>query len=146
MMSEHSAQLSSLPFGICTWLWRYTCLLLLISMLWHRQAIFESKGDKLSNRKYQPYPLLSYFSMVVCQGCLLIHILSLNYIYIPENWEFVFIIIVQFTISANRWIPFALANPVHLFVHYTISLSSLCKLICRHCTYKMPVGYILSSV
>ena len=44
--SEHSAQLTSLPFGFRTWLWRYTCLLLLISMLWHRQAIFESKGDK----------------------------------------------------------------------------------------------------
>ena len=28
----------------CTWI--YTHLLLLISMLWHRQAIFESKGDK----------------------------------------------------------------------------------------------------
>ena len=30
---------------------RITCLLLLISMLWHRQAIFESKakGDKLSS-------------------------------------------------------------------------------------------------
>ena len=27
---------------------RQECLLLLISMLWHRQAIFESKGDKLS--------------------------------------------------------------------------------------------------
>ena len=25
----------------------HTCLLLLISMLWHRQAIFKSKGDKL---------------------------------------------------------------------------------------------------
>ena len=61
-------------FGIRTWLWRYTCflllismtyihtymhacmhtyihtyLLLLISMLWHRQAIFESKGVKLSS-------------------------------------------------------------------------------------------------
>ena len=32
-------------------LWRYTCLLL-ISMLWHRQAIFESKGDKLSTSAY----------------------------------------------------------------------------------------------
>ena len=35
-----------------SWLWhlarRYACLLL-ISMLWHRQAIFESKGDKLSS-------------------------------------------------------------------------------------------------
>ena len=27
----------------------HTCLLLLISMLWHRQAIFKSKGDKLSS-------------------------------------------------------------------------------------------------
>ena len=27
----------------------HTCLLLLISMLWHRQAIFDSKGDKLSS-------------------------------------------------------------------------------------------------
>ena len=49
MISEHSAHSTPQPFGICTWLWRYTCLLLLISMLWHRQAIFESKGDKLSS-------------------------------------------------------------------------------------------------
>ena len=49
MIIEHSAHLTPQPFGIRTWLWRYTCLLLLISMLWHRQAIFESKGDKLSS-------------------------------------------------------------------------------------------------
>ena len=49
MISKHSANLTPLPFGIRTWLWRYTCLLLLISMLWHREAIFESKGDKLSS-------------------------------------------------------------------------------------------------
>ena len=49
MISKHSAHLTSLPFGIRTWLWRYTYLLLLISMLWHRQAIFESKGYKLSS-------------------------------------------------------------------------------------------------
>ena len=49
MISEHSAHSTQQPFGIRTWLWRYTCLLLLISMLWHRQAIFESKGDKLSS-------------------------------------------------------------------------------------------------
>ena len=49
MFSEHLAHWTPLPFGIRTWLWRYTCLLLLISMLWHRQAIFESKGDKLSS-------------------------------------------------------------------------------------------------
>ena len=41
--------LDPLPVGIRTWLWRYTCLLLLISMLWHKQAIFKSKGDKLSS-------------------------------------------------------------------------------------------------
>ena len=33
-----------------------------------------------------------------------------------------------------------------LFLQYTISLSSLCELIWRHWTYKMPVIYILSSV
>ena len=38
------------------------------------------------------------------------------------------------------------ADRIRLFVHYTISLSSLCKLICRHWTYKMPVRYVLSSV
>ena len=38
MISKHSAHLTPLPFGIRTWLWRYTYLLLLISMLWHRQA------------------------------------------------------------------------------------------------------------
>ena len=49
MISEHSAHSTPQPFGIRTWFLRYTCLLLLISMLWHRQAIFESKGDKLSS-------------------------------------------------------------------------------------------------
>ena len=49
MISEHSAHSTPLPVGFRTWLWRYTCFLLLISMLWHGQAIFESKGDKLSS-------------------------------------------------------------------------------------------------
>ena len=52
MISKHSAHSTSLPIGFRTWLWRYTCLLFLISMLWHRQAIFESKGDKLSSSWY----------------------------------------------------------------------------------------------
>ena len=47
MISEHSAHLTPLSVDIRTRLWRYTCLLLLISMLWHRQGIFKSKGDKL---------------------------------------------------------------------------------------------------
>ena len=52
MISKDSAHSTSLPVGFRTWLWRYTFLLLLISMLWHRQAIFESKRDKL-------FPLLN---------------------------------------------------------------------------------------
>ena len=47
MISEHSAHLTPLSVDFRTWLWRYTYLLLLISMLWHRHAIFKSKGDKL---------------------------------------------------------------------------------------------------
>ena len=49
MINEHSAHLAPLSVDFRTWLWRYTYLLLLISMLWHRQAIFKSKGDKLSS-------------------------------------------------------------------------------------------------
>ena len=41
---------------------------------------------------------------------------------------------------------FWLADRTRLFVQYTISLSSLCKLIWRYWTYEMPVRYILSSV
>ena len=62
-----------------------------------------------------------------------------------ENREFVLIIIVQFMMSANIRIRFGL-QIVLFFVQYTISLSSLCELIWRHWTYKMPVRYILSSV
>ena len=47
MISEHSVHLTPLSVDFRTWLWRYTYLLLLISMLWHRQAIFKSEGDKL---------------------------------------------------------------------------------------------------
>ena len=47
MISEHSAHLTQLSVDSRTWLWRYTCLLLLISMLWHRQAIFKWNWDKL---------------------------------------------------------------------------------------------------
>ena len=46
MISEHSAHLTPLSVDFRTCLWRYTYLLL-ISMLWHRQAIFKSKRDKL---------------------------------------------------------------------------------------------------
>ena len=51
MISEHSAHSTPLPdiYEFRTGLWRNTSLLLLILMLWHRQAVFESKWDKLSS-------------------------------------------------------------------------------------------------
>ena len=49
MISEHSAHLTPLSVDFRTWLWRYTYLLLLISMLWHRQELYKSKGDKLGS-------------------------------------------------------------------------------------------------
>ena len=58
-----------------------------------------------SNRKYPPFPLLSYFSVVVCLRCLLHHILLLIACTFRENREFVFIIIVQFMMSANNRVP-----------------------------------------
>ena len=60
------------------------------------------------HRKYPPVPLFSYFSMVVCLGCLLHHILSLIVYTFQENREFVFIRIVQFMLSANSRIRFGL--------------------------------------
>ena len=48
MVNEHSAHLTSLPIAFRTWLWLYTSLLLIL-MLWRRQAIFKLKGDKLSS-------------------------------------------------------------------------------------------------
>ena len=87
--------------------------------------------------KYRNQANTTYFSVVVCLRCLLHHILSLIAYTFRENRDFVFITIVQFMMSSNI---------IRLFVHNTISLSSLCKLIWRHWTYKMPVRYILSSV
>ena len=86
--------------------------------------------------KYRNQANTTYFSVFVCLRYLL-HILSLIAYTFRENRDFVFITIVQFMLNSNI---------IRLFVHNTISLSSLCKLIWRHLTYKMPVRYILSSV
>ena len=59
------------------------------------------------NRKYPPFPL-SHSSVVVCLRCLLHHILSLIAYTFRENREFVFIIIVQFIMSAYIRIRFGL--------------------------------------
>ena len=88
---------------------------------------------------------LSYFSMVVCLRCLLHHFLSLiAYIFREKRFFFHCYCAVydECKYSDTIW----LADHVRLFVHYTISLSSLCKLIWKQWTYEMPVRYILSSV
>ena len=61
-----------------------------------------------SNRKYQPFRLLSYFSVFVCLRCLLHHILSRIAYTFRENWDFVLIIIVQFMMSANSRMRYGL--------------------------------------
>ena len=48
-----------------------------------------------SNRKYPPFPVLSYFSVVVCLRCLWHHILLLIAYTFRENREFVFTINVE---------------------------------------------------
>ena len=49
MTVYNSCNFARHPLWLTYCMQKYTCLLLLISMLWHRQAIFESKGDKLSS-------------------------------------------------------------------------------------------------
>ena len=99
-----------------------------------------------SNRKYPPFPLFSYFSVVVCLRCLLHHILSLIVYTFQENREFVFISIVQFMMSANSRICFGL-QLVFVCLYITPSHYHHCaNFIWRHWTYKMPVRYDLSSV
>ena len=77
------------------------------------------------------FPWLCAWDVCYIIFCHLLHIHS------GKTGIFVFITIVQFMM---------ISNSIRLFVHNTISLSSLCKLIWRHWTYKMPVRYILSSV
>ena len=99
-----------------------------------------------SNRNYNTFPWLSYFSVVVCLRCLLHHILSLYCIYVPGKPGICFHYYCAVYDECKYSDTFWLADRTRLFVQYTISLSSLCKLIWRHWTYKMPVRYILLNV
>ena len=77
--------------------------------------------------------------------CFQHHILSLIAYTFRENG-----ILFSLLLRSLWWVQIVgyvlIADRIRLFVHYTISLSSLCKLIWRHWTYKMPARYILSSV
>ena len=99
-----------------------------------------------SNRKYPPFPLFSYFSVVVCLRCLLHHILSPIVYIFRENREFVIISIVQFMMSVNSRIRFGL-QIVFVCLYIRPSHYHHCaSFVWRHWTYKMPVRYNLSSV
>ena len=67
-------------------------------------------------------------------------------IYVPGKpgirFHYYFAVYGKCKYSGTLW----LADRTRLFVQYTTSLSSLCKFIWKHRTYKMPVRYILSSV
>ena len=62
-------------------------------------------------------------------------------IYVPENREFVFIIILQFMMSANIWTRFGL-QIVLVCLYNTPSHYHHCA----NWTYEIPVRYIMSSV
>ena len=98
-----------------------------------------------SNRKYPPFPLFSYFSVVVCLRCLLHHILSLIAYTFGKTGN-----LFSLSLCSLWWMRMFgyvwLADRTRLFVQYTISLSSLCKRIWRHWIFKTSVRYILSSV
>ena len=99
-----------------------------------------------SNRKYPPFPLLSYFSVVVCLRCFCTSYSVICCIYVPGKQGICFHYYCAVYDECKYSDTFWPADHTRLFVQYTISLSSLCKLIWRHGTYKMPVRYILSSV
>ena len=86
------------------------------------------------------------FTVVLCLRCLLHHFLSLiAYTFRKKNGNlFSSLVCSLWWVQIFGYVLFA--DRTRLFVQYTISLSSLCKLIWRHWTYKMPVRYILSSV
>ena len=102
------------------------------------------------NRKHQPFPLLSYFSVVVCLRCLLHHILSLSAHTFRENQDIIFIIIAQFMmiwLQIVHIVGCVLACRSYLVVcrsHHLII--TIVKTYLKTLNLKMPVRYILSSV
>ena len=97
-----------------------------------------------SNRKYQSYPLLPYFPWLCAWDVWYIIFRHLLHIHSGQTG-----ILFSLLLCSLWWVKIVgcvLACTSYWFVNNIISLSSLCKLICRHRTYKMPVRYILSSV
>ena len=97
-----------------------------------------------SNRKYPSFPLLSYFSVVVCLRWLLHHILSLIAYTFRENREFVSLLL------CSLWwvqiVGYVLACTSYLFVCTVHHLITIVQTYLETLNYKMLVRYILSSV
>ena len=98
-----------------------------------------------SNRKYQSYPLLSFFPWLCAWD--VCYIIFCHFLHIHSGKTGIL-----FSLSLCRWWWVQIARYVLVCRSYSfvcnniIPLSSLCELIWRHWTYKMPVKYILSSV
>ena len=99
-----------------------------------------------SNRKYPPFPLFSYFSMVVLLRCLLHHILSLI-VYTGKTGNFFSLVLCSlWWVQIVVYIRFGL-QIVFVCLYITPSHYHHCaNFIWRHWTDKMPVRYNLSSV
>ena len=101
-----------------------------------------------STKMYPPFPLLSYFSVVVCLRWLCYHVLS-SITHISLGLCFNYLCSVYWCSDYGIWKRSDTLWPagrVRLFADYTISLSSLCRLTWRHWTNKMLVRYMLPSV
>ena len=75
-----------------------------------------------SNRKYQPFPLLSYFSVVVCLRWLYHHMLSVSYIYIyisRYSWVLFLLLLCSLVMSANNRVHYGLMV-VLICLHITL--------------------------
>ena len=92
------------------------------------------------------FPIVIIFSVIVCLRCLLHHILLLIAYTFRENRKFVFIIIVQFMLSANGRIRFGLKV---VFVYLYIAPSEVClglgheTMVCAVCLSVFLVMYQL---
>ena len=126
-----------------------------ISVLGDWKDISISHVIFISKSEVSTFPIVFMFFLVVCLRCLLHHILSLIVYTFWENQEFVFIIIVQFMMSANIRIQFGLqivlfclySTPSHY--HHWTNLSEgteltkcLSDIFCRVCKIK----HILSVI
>ena len=95
---------------------------------------------------YPPFPLLSYFFRGYVPEMFATSYSVTYCIYFPGKPGICFYHYFAVYDDCKYSDTFWLVDRTRLFVQYTISLSSLCKLIWRHWTYKMPVRYISSSV